>query len=479
MRKLSLRLRIFFAMLVLVIFSSVTIVLVSVKQFKKQNENYYKSRLERKEEAARTNINYELQRSIYPISQQFLTFIFKDRIYELASVHKMRFSVYNILGEKQIGSSTSWMRFSNERIPKKILNQIRDNKNYRISQTTEDGKILQSSYSFIEDSKLNQVGILKIEYLQDNSKREHELSVFLEHLFWVNLALIVLAIIIAYFISSYVTRSLKSISDKMQETNLTQTNKKIEIEGISKEIKQLVDAYNEMIDALAASAEKLAKSEREQAWREMAKQVAHEIKNPLTPMRLTVQSFERKFDPKDPEIHQKVKDYSDMLIQQIDVMTSIASAFSDFAQMPKKHIAPEDIVSLIKSSLEIFYEQQITFETAIESVILEVDKNQITRVVNNLVKNAIQATEHLEKPLIKIKLTEDFDDVVITIKDNGIGIDEKQQPLIFEPKFTTKTSGMGLGLPMVKNIIEAYNGTISFSSVVDLGTEFKIRLPKQ
>ena len=478
MRKLSLRLRIFIAMLFLVIFSSVTIVLVSVNQFKKRNENYYQSRLERKEEAARTNINYELQRSIYPISQQFLTFIFKDRIYELASVHKMRFSVYNLGGVKQIGSSTNWMQFSNERIPKDILEKIRDDKSYRVSKAAKDGKLLQTSYSFIQDAKLNHVGILKIEYLQDNSKRDHELNVFLEHLSWVNLSLLILAIGIAYFISSYITRSLKAISDKMHETNLTQVNKKIEIPGISKEIGQLVDAYNDMIDALAASADKLARSQREQAWREMAKQVAHEIKNPLTPMRLTVQSFERKFNPEDPEVKQKVKDYSEMLIQQIDVMTSIASAFSDFAQMPKKNVLPEDIVSIIKTALEIFYEQQIVFESTIESSILEVDKNQIIRVITNLVKNAIQATENIATPLIKVSLKESSTSIIIEVKDNGKGIEESQRNLIFEPKFTTKTSGMGLGLPMVKNIIEAYNGTITFTSVVDLGTQFTITLPK-
>ena len=233
-----------------------------------------------------------------------------------------------------------------------------------------------------------------------------------------------------------------------------------------------------MIDDLEESAVKLAQSEREQAWREMAKQVAHEIKNPLTPMRLTVQSFERKFDPTDPKIHQKIKEYSKTLIQQIDVMSSIASAFSDFAKMPTAKREEINVVAIVKHATEIFTEPYISFYADAKVITANLDKMQLTRVVTNLIKNATQAMEEIENPSVEIKVTEDSNNVIITVADNGKGITDETKNKVFEPKFTTKTSGMGLGLPMIKNIIEAYEGTISFTSTVDYGTVFTVQLPK-
>lgn len=233
-----------------------------------------------------------------------------------------------------------------------------------------------------------------------------------------------------------------------------------------------------MIDELQESAVKLAKSEREQAWREMAKQVAHEIKNPLTPMRLTVQSFERKFDPEDPNIKEKLAEYSQTLIQQIDVMSSIASAFSDFAKMPTQKREKIEVISVVKLALDIFNEDAVKYYPKQKELYANLDKTQLIRIVTNLVKNALQASENNENPLIDVKVFSEGNDVKITVSDNGKGIYEDVKDLIFEPKFTTKSSGMGLGLPMIKNIIEAYDGAISFTSKEGIGTVFTVILPK-
>lgn len=222
----------------------------------------------------------------------------------------------------------------------------------------------------------------------------------------------------------------------------------------------------------------LAKSEREAAWREMAKQVAHEIKNPLTPMRLTVQSFERKFDPNDPTIEKKVKEYSDTLIQQIDTMSSIASAFSNFAQMPAQKSETLDVVKIVGLALDIFNEHYIVFPSEKEEIIAKFDRTQLIRVVTNLVKNAIQAISEDHTPKIMVNVFTEKDNVVITVADNGVGITEENKKKIFEPKFTTKSSGMGLGLGMVKNIVETYGGSITFTSQEGKGTVFKVKFPK-
>ena len=266
----------------------------------------------------------------------------------------------------------------------------------------------------------------------------------------------------------------------MNEIRLEKRNKKIVIESSSEEIETLVSSYNSMIDELEDSAVKLATSEREQAWREMAKQVAHEIKNPLTPMRLSVQSFQRKFNPNDENIHQKVEEYSNTLIQQIDTMSSIASAFSNFAKMPAQQREVLNVVQVVKLSLDIFNEDYIIFNSQEDEIIAKVDKTQLIRVVTNLVKNSIQSIpENSESPKIEVCVFSENNNVNITIEDNGKGIAEDTKAKIFEPKFTTKSSGMGLGLAMVKNIVETYNGSITFTSKLGKGTTFTVTLPKE
>ena len=236
-----------------------------------------------------------------------------------------------------------------------------------------------------------------------------------------------------------------------------------------------------MIDELEESAVKLATSEREQAWREMAKQVAHEIKNPLTPMRLSVQSFQRKFNPEDTDINQKVDEFSKTLIQQIDTMSSIASAFSNFAKMPAQQNETLNVVKIVKLALDIFNEDYIQFKADDDEIIAKFDRTQLIRVVTNLVKNGIQAipenSNKTPEVIVEVKNANNF--VHIIVSDNGKGITEENKPKVFEPKFTTKSSGMGLGLAMVKNIVETYNGNITFTSQEGLGTSFKVSFPKE
>ena len=248
---------------------------------------------------------------------------------------------------------------------------------------------------------------------------------------------------------------------------------------VNDEIGDLIKAYNNSVQKLKVSADLLAQKEREGAWREMAKQVAHEIKNPLTPMRLTVQNFQRKFNPEDESIHKKVDEYSKTLIQQIDTMSSIASAFSNFAKMPAQQNETLNVVKIVKLALDIFNESYIHFETEEKEIIAKLDRTQLIRIVTNLVKNGIQAIpENMEAPNITIRVTSENNYVNVIVSDNGKGITEENKPKVFEPKFTTKTSGMGLGLAMVKNIVETYKGSITFVSEKDKGTTFTVSLPK-
>jgi nitrogen fixation/metabolism regulation signal transduction histidine kinase len=223
---------------------------------------------------------------------------------------------------------------------------------------------------------------------------------------------------------------------------------------------------------------KLAQSEREEAWREMAKQVAHEIKNPLTPMRLTVQSFQIKFDPNDPNLKQKVNDYSETLIQQIDTMSSVASAFSNFASMPAQQNETLNVVDVVELTMDLFNEDYVHFKAEEGEIISKIDRTQLIRIITNLVKNAIQAIpEQQENKVVAVTVKKESNHVIISVSDNGIGIAIADFNRIFEPKFTTKSSGMGLGLSIIKNIIENYNGTITFVSRKGKGTTFTVSLP--
>ena len=468
-------------MILLVLLASILILVVTLYQYDEQTKDYNIQRFERKEAITRQTIELELKnKTTYPVNTENLSKIFKERIYEISSINKLNISIYDLQGtllKSSIASAFEKINF--ETIPENDLKELRQNSNHRILiNRQENGVGYQSSYSYINDPKFKRIGILELQFTQDNSEIEYELKKFISKLSLVYLLMFVIAISLAYFLSSYITRSIKKVSDKMQQTRLNKQNEKILLTEASSEIDTLVGAYNSMIDELQESAVKLAKSEREQAWREMAKQVAHEIKNPLTPMRLTVQSFERKFDPEDPNIKEKLAEYSQTLIQQIDVMSSIASAFSDFAKMPTQKREKIEVISVVKLALDIFNEDAVKYYPKQKELYANLDKTQLIRIVTNLVKNALQASENNENPSIDVKVFSEGNDVKITISDNGKGIYEDVKDLIFEPKFTTKSSGMGLGLPMIKNIIEAYDGAISFTSKEGIGTVFTVILPK-
>ena len=276
--------------------------------------------------------------------------------------------------------------------------------------------------------------------------------------------MLVVAIVLAYFISRYVTRSIETIRLKIGQAGLLKKNEKIYLSNATKEIDSLVNSYNKMIDDLEDSAERLAKTEREQAWQEMAKQVAHEIKNPLTPMRLTVQSFQKNSGLKGSDQNGKLNDFCETLIEQIDAMSNVATSFSDFATLPKTQLEKTDIVDATKKVVEIFEQNNITLETSSENIFVKLDKEQWIRVMTNLIKNSIQAIPHDREPLINVKITENSKTVKVMVSDNGLGVSKINRDKIFEPKFTTKSDGMGLGLGIVRNIINSHRGKISYKS---------------
>jgi len=477
----SLRNRIFLSMILLVLGASIVIAGVTIFQYRENTQDYHRERLIRKETAIRENIDYVIKNTTYPVETSKIPLIFKNKIYEIKDIHKLDIYLYDLEGNLLISSKASFIKDSTRnKIKSNALMGINNAlEKHFIEKYEENGFEYQSSFSYINNAHFKPIAILNIPYFEDDEFLNYELKEYLTRLGVAYLFILLIAIALAYFLSKHITRSLNTISEKITETRLNKRNKKILVEIKSQEIATLVNAYNSMIDELENSAAQLAANEREAAWREMAKQVAHEIKNPLTPMRLTVQSFERKFDPTDPDIHTKMKEYSNTLIQQIDTMSSIASAFSTYAQMPAQQDETLNIIKITKLALDIFNEDYISFYSEEKELFLKFDRTQLIRVITNLVKNSIQSISEIqpEIPEIKITITKENGFAILTVKDNGIGITKENKSLIFEPKFTTKTSGMGLGLAMVKKIVNNYGGEISLDSIKGEGATFKVIFP--
>jgi nitrogen fixation/metabolism regulation signal transduction histidine kinase len=234
-----------------------------------------------------------------------------------------------------------------------------------------------------------------------------------------------------------------------------------------------------MIVELQKGAEKLAKNEREGAWREMARQIAHEIKNPLTPMKLSIQYLQRAIKEQPERALELTPRVAATLIEQIDNLSEIATAFSSFAKMPKTEREIISLPPIIDNVVDLFDAENLTIQKIYEAENIEVfaDKNQMISVFNNLLKNAVQATETKNDRKITIEIKKEKQHVIISIKDNGVGIAKEMENKIFTPNFTTKSSGTGLGLAISKQMIENSDGEIWFNSKEHEGTTFYVKLP--
>jgi signal transduction histidine kinase len=337
-----------------------------------------------------------------------------------------------------------------------------------------------SAYVPFRNADNKVVAYLNLPYFARQTELQNEISVFLNAFLNVYVLMIAIAIFIAILVSRYITRPLQLIRDKLRGVSLGKANEKILWKG-KDEIGTLVAEYNRMIDELSRSADMLAKSERESAWREMAKQVAHEIKNPLTPMKLSVQYLQKAWDEKSDDWEERLQRFTRTIIEHIDTLSAIASEFSDFAKMPQKKDSCLNLSDVIKKSIDLYSDiENIQFGyKAIPDPPYHVmaDKNQLIRVFNNLIQNAVQAIGKRHDGSISIQLEKESGEYLISVTDNGPGIPTDMMDKIFSPSFTTKTSGMGLGLALVRSIVVEAGGSISFKSSPEQGTTFFIRLP--
>jgi two-component system, NtrC family, nitrogen regulation sensor histidine kinase NtrY len=335
------------------------------------------------------------------------------------------------------------------------------------------------AYWYFKDLAGKPIAITNVGY-QSRDDESAGLMDFLSELMQSYILLFLLASLAAYLLSTYITRSLQTIQERLQNVQFGQRNDPILWES-QDEIGSLVNEYNRMLGELEISANKLAQQERESAWREMAKQVAHEIKNPLTPMKLRVQHLERTRNDDPTHFDDKLKQFCVSMTEQIDTLTRIADEFSLFAKMPKPVLEKVDLFDLAQDVINLYLDNgraEITFRPFPECAhYVLADKNHVIRALNNLIMNAIQAFPERTSGKIEVAIRPCGTSLFVRVSDNGPGIPAEQFRSIFSPNFTTKSTGTGLGLSMVKNMIESAGGKVWFRSRINRGASFYFSLP--
>ena len=342
------------------------------------------------------------------------------------------------------------------------------------------GYTYSSRYFALRNNQNDIMAYIGVPYLLAERKIGPEVSDFIGILASLYMFLLLIAYTVTYLLARSIIKPINLISERIQELRFEDQNQPLDYAGDTEdELSELINGYNAMVDKLEDSKTKLIRLEREGAWREMARQIAHDIKNPLTTMKLSMQQLERlSGNPEQAAAY--LKKAITRLIEQIDSLAQIASEFSMFANLDIQQKSDMIINDVVESVYDLFSEQKnvkLSLNIPDERFNIKADKNHLIRVFNNLIINAIQAIPSDREGHIKVGLYQQGNTAVVKISDNGGGIPPEIRERVFEPNFTTKTSGSGLGLAICKKIIEALDGTIRFETRDNEGTDFFVEMP--
>ncbi|HEX5113231.1 MAG TPA: HAMP domain-containing sensor histidine kinase, partial [Saprospiraceae bacterium] len=405
----------------------------------------------------------------------------KKLVSDVADIHNVDVNVYDLDGNLQVSSQENIYEkgvLSKQINPEAFFHLSRLREVERVQQENISDLSYLSIYAPVRSADGTEYAYVNIPYFLSQFELHQEISNFLVTIIILNAFIFLTAGVIALFITNRITRSFSIIGEKMREVNLGKMNEEI-VWNRNDEIGELVKEYNKMVSKLGESAAVLARSEREGAWREMARQVAHEIKNPLTPMKLSIQYLQKAILNNSPDVKELTAKVANTLVEQIDHLSKIAFDFSQFANIGNTQVELFDMHEVIKSLKELYQRGQqveINWAALPDRVMLRADKTQLNRLFTNLFQNAVEACEK-EQCIINVNESRENGCVLVSVKDNGEGIPSSMQSKIFAPNFTTKSSGTGLGLAMCKSIVEQAHGKIWFETQIGEGTTFHIELP--
>ncbi|MEO5967698.1 MAG: HAMP domain-containing sensor histidine kinase [Ferruginibacter sp.] len=405
-----------------------------------------------------------------------------ETIKKISEIHGIDVNLYDLKGHLQ---ASSLPLPYNKGIVSTIMDPVayyhlHQNNEVQYFQKEHIGSLSYiSSYKPVIDEHGYNYAYLNIPYFTSETKLKEEISNFLVTIINLNAFIFLIAGIVALFIANKITRTFSFISEEMKKINLGKKNEVIKW-ARKDEIGQLVNEFNKMVSKLDESALALAKTEREDAWREMAKQIAHEIKNPLTPMKLSMQYLQKAIDMDAPNVKELTESVANTLVEQIDHLSHIASEFSQFANIENSKKEIVDINHVILNIIQLYQTDDsldLTYSIQQGKYFILADKTHLSRIFTNLLQNAKQAADSGDKAHVFIKEIIDGKNIIISVKDSGQGIPEEIREKIFMPNFTTKSSGTGLGLAMIKRMTEYAGGDVWFDSVVGESTTFYVKFP--
>lgn len=352
------------------------------------------------------------------------------------------------------------------------------------------GKRYRCAYHSLVNQKGEIIGYVKLPQLAYsifNLNDEHQ-SQLVTRFFCLIFLFVFIIFTLFTIVLQWYLNPLMRVTKRLSEINFVNSPIDNPLETISSKRKdefgKLVDNYNTLVIRLEESAQILKQNSQREAWQNMARQVAHEIKNPLTPMQLKTQFILREYNSGNVS-QQKMNTYFATMLEQINSLSEIASSFSQLSQIGSSDSDVEDLIIIINNVLALYQnteDVEISFIHNLQEnqAFVFINKTQLIRVFNNLIKNSIQAKKDNEDNFVKIILKSSQDNKMwqIDVVDNGIGIADEDKRKVFTSNFTTKMSGSGIGLYMVKNILQCWGGDIVFESVLGEGSTFTILLPK-
>ena len=472
--RLTLRARIFIAMFMLVVLGFGATGVVSFLHFKAEEVEYRRERLKRKEQAVEAHVAHELQRAIgKDIDEGDLMQVLNEELCAISEIHQIDVALYTMGGELLLSSNVALV--DQGVLPPRLPELVHSRRNQILSiadpSNSESEMLLYTAE--LDDEMGLPVALLVVPY-NDKVDRPMEDMAFYRALAWLHLVLFVAATYFAYLLSRSITQGLEVVGNAMKGNPEDGSSNPRPVAWRSKdEIGQLVESYNRMVHQTEENAKTLANAEKEQAWREMAQQVAHEIKNPLTPMRLMTQLHASRAGQLTAE---EVKGYAEAMLAQIDAMAAVAGDFSELAKISTGVLRPVDLAQVLRR-VQLAYPG---LDLALPSGewVVKGTEDSLLRVFNNLLNNALDAVESGMPPALSVTVRDDEGSVLVSVRDNGTGIDPSRWEAIFAPHFTTKSTGSGLGLAMVKSIVEGMGGRIWIEASSAQGTEVMLRVPR-
>lgn len=468
-KKITFRERIFLA----TFFTSLSILLLivglSFYQNKKNFQDLKIKEIEAVEKSVQETLNYLSKTHLERKDS-----VYSERIYELGNIYNISLSLY-----RQNGQMIYSNRKQFEVLDIQILDKLSKEKKILIENQIDDTNFCKVElFSYLYDKPDGPQRILNIQKTGDYRAQDPKMKVLAKQSVFLVLFLILVSAMVSWGISRLLINRLERVSKQLLVTSVHDLEQPI-VYHCEDEIMPLVKSYNQMLHKLQEQKKVLQKTERAEAWKEMARQIVHEINNPLTPLKLTIQNFQRRFRQDDPDNATKVKKLVEVLVHQIDIISAITKSFSDFAKMPVHNNTKVDVVETIRNSVAIFPPNEVVFITNTDRLEYKIDALYLTRIVTNIVKNGLQAIPSDRNRAVNVELTNNKDKFTIAITDNGSGIENDKKDKVFFPNFTTKSEGMGLGLSMVKKIVEDYQGKIWFESQIGFGTTFFIEFYKE